>query len=177
MSVNTKVLRNAASHVYALFHEHSNGKSLYHNYNHTHEVVEQAEEIARGMKLSSSDTEVVMIAAWFHDTGYLHSPKDHEERSADIASEFLHEQKYPEEKIEKVIGCIRATKVPQQPHNVLEQVMCDADLLHLGKKDCIEKGEMLRMEIESTIGEVISERDWIKRSMEFFSQHHFQRHR
>ena len=173
MSVNTKILRNAASHVYALFHEHSNGKSLYHNYNHTHEVVEQAEEIARGMKLSGPDTEVVMIAAWFHDTGYLHSPKDHEERSADIASEFLRRQNYPEEKIEKIIGCIRATKVPQQPHNVLEQVMCDADLLHLGKKDCIEKGERLRMEIESTLGEVISERDWIKRSMEFFSQHHF----
>lgn len=173
MSVNSDVLQKAAKHVYNLFHEHSDGNSLYHNYNHTHEVVEQAEEIAHGMKLSKSDIEIVMIAAWFHDTGYLHSPKDHEERSAEIAAEFLRKQKYPEEKIDKVVGCIRATKVPQRPHNVLEQVMCDADLLHLGKKDCIEKGEMLRMEIESTIGEVISEKDWIKRSIEFFTQHHY----
>jgi len=173
MSVNSEVLRNAALHVYNLFHEHSNGKSLYHNYNHTHEVVEQAEEIAQGMKLSRADVEIVMIAAWFHDTGYLHSPHEHEERSAEIAAEHLRKQKFPEEKIEKVIGCIRATKVPQRPKNVLEQVMCDADLLHLGKKDCIDKGEMLRMEIESTLGEVIPEKDWIKRSIEFFSSHHF----
>lgn len=173
MSVNTEILRKASSHVYNLFHEQLNQNIKYHNYDHTLEVVTHAVEIAEGMKLSRSEMEIVMLAAWFHDTGYLYSPKEHEERSAGIAGTFLQEQKYPEEKIEKVIGCIRATKVPQQPKNILEQVMCDADLLHLGKKGVIEKGELLRQEFENSKGETISERDWIKRSIDFFNQHHY----
>lgn len=173
MSVNTEILRKARSHVYNLFHEHLDQKIKYHNYDHTLEVVTHAVEIAEGMKLSRTEMEIVMLAAWFHDTGYLSSPKDHEERSAGIAATFLQEQKYPSEKIEKVVGCILATKVPQQPNNVLEQVMCDADLLHLGKKGIIEKGELLRREFESAKGETIPERDWIQQSIEFFGQHHY----
>lgn len=173
MSVNTEILRKASSHVYNLFHEQSNEKYRYHNYDHTLEVVTHAVEIAEGMKLSRTDMEIVMLAAWFHDTGYLYSPRDHEERSAGIAATFLQEQKYPAEKIEKVVGCIHATKVPQKPKNVIEQVMCDADLLHLGKKGVIDKGELLRREIEDTKGETISEHDWIKRSIDFFGQHHY----
>ncbi len=173
MSVNTKIVRESKSHVHNLFHKKNPGSALYHNYNHTVEVAQHAEEIARGMKLIKSDTEIVLISAWFHDTGYLFSRNEHEERSANIAAIFLRGQKYAEDKIQKVMGCIRATKVPQRPKTVLEQVMCDADLLHLGKKDSIEKGEMLRREIEITMGHMMLEKDWIKQSITFFNSHNY----
>lgn len=173
MSINTKIIRDSKSHVYNLFHKKNPGSALYHNYHHTVEVAAHAEEIAKGMKLNKTDTEIVLISAWFHDTGYLFSRIEHEERSANIAAIFLRGQKYAEEKIEKVMGCIRATKVPQRPKTVLEQVMCDADLLHLGKKDSIEKGEMLRREIEITMGHMMLEKDWIKQSITFFNSHSY----
>jgi predicted metal-dependent HD superfamily phosphohydrolase len=173
MSLSTEILRKASSYVYNLYHDAPNGTTLYHNYNHTVEVAAHTMEIAEGMKLSTPEMETVLLAAWFHDTGYLQSPQDHERRSAEIAVTFLKNQHYPEEKIENVVGCILATKVPQQPKNLLEQIVCDADLLHLGKKECLRKGEMLRMELEAFNGEQISQRDWLKRSIDFLKHHHF----
>lgn len=172
MSLNTEILRKASSYVYNLYHDVPNSR-IYHNYDHTVEVATHAMEIAEGMKLSKSDTEIVLLASWFHDTGYLQSPHDHETKSAEIAVSFLKNQNYPADKIEKVTACIRATKIPQQPNNTLEQIVCDADLLHLGKKECLHKGEMLRMELEAAEGKPISQRAWLQRSIDFLNHHHF----
>ncbi len=173
MVVTSEILRATSEHVYALFHQQHSGPALYHNYDHTVEVVEHVTEIGEGMKLGNTDMETVLLAAWFHDTGYLESREEHEERSAVIAAEFLRAKKYPAEKIKLVTGCIRATKVPQQPETVIEQVMCDADLLHLGKEDCLEKGELLRQEIEKADGEQIPEDEWLQQSIVFFENHSF----
>jgi predicted metal-dependent HD superfamily phosphohydrolase len=168
-----EIVRNTSAHVYHLFHKQYSDSALYHNYNHTVEVVSHVEEIAKGMKLNAEERDIVIIAAWFHDTGYLQSRKDHEALSASIASRFLHEQHYSEENIKKVVGCITATKVPQQPTSVIEQVMCDADLLNLGKKDGLEKGEILHKEMEQALGKSISEIEWIKQTIVFFQQHSY----
>lgn len=173
MSLRTEILRKAQSHVRSLFQQHKSFPGLYHNFDHTEEVVRNATEIAENMELSRIDTESILLAAWFHDTGYLESPKDHEERSALNAAEFLRSAKYPKDKIDTVIGCIRATKLPQTPNNVLEQIMCDADLLHLGKKDSLEKGELLRLEVEKMTDRRMSEEQWLRQSIGFFKDHSY----
>ena len=173
MIVYSEIVRASSTHVYDLFHKQNSDSALYHNYNHTLEVVSHSEEIAKGMNLSAEELEIVLIAAMFHDTGYLQTRDDHEELSASIAEKFLTEQHYAQEKIKKVIGCIRATKVPQRPNTLLEQVICDADLLNLGKEDCIEKGEVLHQEIEHAIGKSIPEKDWLKQSINFFHEHSY----
>jgi len=42
---------------------------VYHNVDHTKEVVETTEEIARSSGISNNELEILLIAAWFHDTG------------------------------------------------------------------------------------------------------------
>ncbi len=173
MTVYSGIVRTSNTFVHNLFHKQNSDSALYHNYNHTLEVVNHTEEIAKGMNLSAEELEIVLIAAMFHDTGYLQNRENHEELSASIAEDYLNEQHYAQENIKKVIGCIKATKIPQRPTNILEQVICDADLLNLGKEDCLEKTEVLHKEIEHAIGKSIPEKDWLKQSIKFFHEHSY----
>lgn len=173
MTVKKNILLSASKYVNHLFDKKSTIAALYHNFDHTLEVVEHVKEISTALSISAPNKEIVLLAAWFHDTGYLYSPVDHEERSVSIAADFLQSVEYPAAKIKKVAGCIRATKVPQQPKNELEMIMADSDLLHLGKRDSIARGEMLRAEIESMSGKLLSEEDWIKQSISFHLGHHY----
>lgn len=173
MHTKKNILLSASKFVNDLFDRKSTIAALYHNFDHTLEVVEHVKEISTAMNVNPTNKEIVLLAAWFHDTGYLFSPVEHEERSAAIASEFLSNNHYPASKIKKVVGCIRATKVPQQPKNEIEKIMSDADLLHLGKRDSIARGEMLRAEIESLSGKALPEDEWIRQSISFHQGHHY----
>jgi predicted metal-dependent HD superfamily phosphohydrolase len=173
MGISNSIVIKVSKHVNELFDRKSTIAAMYHNFDHTLDVVANVKEISKAMELSGEKTEVIVIAAWFHDTGYLYSPVEHEERSVKLATAFLKKIGYPEKKIAEVAGCIRATKVPQRPKNLIEKVMSDADLLSLGKKDSIEKGEMLRAEIENMSGKPMSEKAWVKQSIAFFQDHHY----
>ncbi|MFA6469140.1 MAG: HD domain-containing protein [Bacteroidota bacterium] len=173
MSITGNIVLSASKYVNHLFDRKSTIAALYHNFDHTLEVVEHVKEISTAMRINQANKEIVLLAAWFHDTGYLFSPVEHEERSIVIATEFLRAHGYPETKIKMIAGCIRATKVPQQPKTDLEKIMSDADLLHLGKKESIARGEMLRTEIESMSGKLLPENEWIKQSISFHEGHHY----
>ncbi len=141
-------------------------KIVYHNFTHSSEVFEAAKKLAVETDLNASDTEIVLIAALFHDTGYTVSREDHEIISSEIAAEFLTTQNYPVEKIEKVKSCILASRIPQQPKDLLEEVVCDADLSHFGKKSFFEKGDLLRVELEQTNGNTYTDFEWLKNSID-----------
>ena len=64
-------------------------KICYHNIDHTLEVVDAVEFIGRKCNISDKDLETVLIAAWFHDTGYYLGCENHEEASEKIALMFL----------------------------------------------------------------------------------------
>jgi predicted metal-dependent HD superfamily phosphohydrolase len=173
MTVHSDIVRKAGYHVRMLFQKQQSYPGLYHNYDHTVEVVNNAAEIAAAMKIEKAETEILLLAAWFHDTGYLESPQEHEERSMNIAAQFLSGQSYPQKKTDRVVACIRATKLPQQPNDLLEKVMCDADLLNLGKKGSLEKGELLRLENESMNDLRMSEEEWLRQSISFYKDHQY----
>ena len=139
----------------------------YHDIRHTEETVEACREIAAGCGLDPDQTDIVLIAAWFHDTGYIETVQGHEERSSAIAEEYLRGLGYPPGKIDRVKGCIMATKMPQRPNNLLEQIICDADMLYIGREEFFEKNDLLRDEIERREGIVIDPAAWLRRSIEF----------
>ena len=107
----------------------------YHNLSHTLDVLAQAEIIARQENITDEhDLLLLKIAALFHDSGFLAVYKNHEEKSCEIALESL-KDRLSEEDIKKICGMIMATKIPQTPHTLLEQIICDADLDYLGRND------------------------------------------
>lgn len=143
--------------------------TVYHDVRHTEETVEACREIGGASGLNEAEMEILLLAAWFHDTGYIETVRGHEERSVTIAGEFLRERSYPEEGIERISGCIMATKMPQSPKNLLEKIICDADMIYLGKEGFFAKNDLLKAEIEKRENRVIPDVDWLKRSVDFLS--------
>lgn len=146
---------------------------LYHNLQHTLEVVEVSTEIALAEELIPEEIKIVKIAAWFHDIGYIKSWEGHEKESANYARTFLEKIFYPEFKIEKIIGCIIATKLPQSPKNKMEEILCDADLHHLGLPDVNEKGDLLRREMEFNEKRKVSDIEWLESTLQLLISHKY----
>lgn len=170
--MNKNILSKSKKFVEDYF-KNSNNNIYYHNINHIKEVVEHSEIIADFLKISEDEKEILLIAALFHDIYHVVSNINHEEESAEIAREFLLSQKYPIEKINKVVGCILATRVPQNPQNILEKIICDADLFHAGTEEFFNRNALYRKEIESKLKKNISDKDFVEQTLFFFKSHQF----
>lgn len=152
--------------------EKTPANNFYHNINHSKEVVQAVIEISKGENLTEEETNLVVISAWFHDIGYTIKREGHEELSAKMASEFLTQQNLDTAKINIVVGCILSTKVPQQPKTLLQKVLCDADLYHLGKKNFFVRNDLYRKEVESIWGKM-KDADFIGNTIKFANAHTF----
>jgi predicted metal-dependent HD superfamily phosphohydrolase len=123
--------------------------------------------------LKEDDLEILCLAAWFHDTGYIFKSERHEEKSVEIAMDFLKGNNYPSNKIIQVSECIMATKITNEPKNFLECIMRDSDLISLGRDDYFKMNNLLKLEIEMRENRKISEFAWLRRSIHFLSSHNF----
>jgi uncharacterized protein len=78
------------------------------------------------------DHEIVMCSIWLHDIGAIvYGRKNHHITGAEIAGLKLKEWGYPEEKVQRVKGCIlshRGSKKPL-PRNVEEHLVAHADAM------------------------------------------------
>ncbi|MFL9482663.1 Pycsar system effector family protein [Chitinophagaceae bacterium LWZ2-11] len=169
-----QLLEDVKAHIIEMYVSHPNNALLYHNKSHTESVVEAAEQIADHYQLDDTSYFIVVCAAWFHDIGYLMDTfEGHEEKGAEAAVEFLKSKNVDEQIIQQVQGCIRATKMPQHPKDLLEQIVCDADLSHLGSTGYKEKTKLLRKEVELVKGIEIDKNEWDKRSIGFIENHKY----
>jgi predicted metal-dependent HD superfamily phosphohydrolase len=165
--VQSAIIEKAEGVVTALYREKIPSWARYHTLEHTREVVAACVEIGTGMALSDEEMEVIVLAAWFHDTGYLDGAEEHEARSAVIVEEFLKHQGYPSLRIPLVKGCIAATKIPQRPTTALERIVCDADLMYIGGPRFKEHSDALRDEWETRMGIKYGEVEWLQKNIEF----------
>ena len=146
----------------------------YHNMKHTESVAAAVEEIGRASNLTDDELETILIAAWFHDTGYRKDVNNHEEVAVENAVKLLQEWGAPKSKTDAVKGLIEATRMPQNPKNRLEEVLCDADLHHLGSGDIMDCSNDLRHEFESVKRmKFESDEEWIKFNLNFLKQHEY----
>lgn len=167
------ILHSVEEHVRKIFKEKFHPDHIYHSIKHTTSVVKAAEKIGKASDLPEEDMEILIIAAWFHDIGYSESFENHEELSANSAQEFLSSVQYPEKKINRIKSAIMATRLPQSPKDKMEEVLCDADLHHLGSEDFFDKNELFRVELERRFSETFSDYDWLKKTVDFVTGHKF----
>jgi predicted metal-dependent HD superfamily phosphohydrolase len=169
------LLEQVKQHVIRFFKSKGDQKLVYHNLAHTESVVSNAGQIARHYQLGEGDFFIVMTAAWFHDTGYFTGGSEgHETRGAAMAAKFLKETGADDETIQAVSKCILATRMPQSPNSLIEQIVCDADLFHFGTDEFPERNKLMRKEAESRLGTKITKDEWRKGTIRFMEAHHFQ---
>ena len=145
----------------------------YHNLDHTIQVVDKIKILAKEENISPEDTENLLLAGWFHDLGYVDNADNHEEESRKIASDFLKQHQFPEERIAKIGELILATDKFYKPKNHLEEVIKDADLYHLASDDYFRICENLRQEIKEVHHQKFSKLKWAELNIVFFSKHQF----
>lgn len=163
----------AENYIDQYFRLNFDARFVYHNFNHTKEVVKAAQQIANHYQLNDQDFFVVTIAALFHDTGYYQDPLNHEAKGAELADNYLKEKGINADVRNAVTSTILSTKMPQKPGNLLENILCDADLFHLGLDDFREAGKRLHQELELIYNKKISKNEWRKKDVAFLESHHF----
>lgn len=167
------IIEKTQSYVSDLLNERLTENHVFHNLKHTVEMVEAAQEIAGHSDVSNEDFEIVIIAAWFHDTGHIETYDRHEEASCRIAQDFLEKESYPKEKINRVIQLIMTTKRDKAPENKLEAILHDADIIHVGKKGSLKKGKRLREEWQSILDKQFTDKEWFELDKSFYSDSQF----
>lgn len=168
------VLQNVQQYIRDFYVMNGVNKLPYHNSNHTENVVTGAKQIANHYQLNDHDYFVVTAAAWFHDLGYLiEDGKDHEEKGAAAAATYLQSVGVDEATISQVKHSIIATKLPQHPANLLEEIVCDADLFHLGTDDFFETDKKLRKECEQRSGKKPDKSVWRSGAIKLLQSHHY----
>ncbi len=175
LTAQTPLLQATEAFVEKYIHENIGEKYVFHNFQHTYAVVEAAQHITEFFELKERDLKIVYIAAWFHDTGYSEGWEGHEERSAKLVETFLKEEQGidDEEFIEAVKGCIMATKMPHNPVDLRQQIVCDADLSHLGEKSYWDRCGRVRQEFALTREMIMSDQEWIDFELNFMLGHEY----
>lgn len=144
----------------------------YHNIQHTKDVVEASRYLAAKEKLNEEDTHLLVTAALLHDTGFLKGYDDHEEVSSQIARKLLPDYKYSAQQIETVCELIMATKLPQKPDGILQDILCDADLFYLGSNEYFDQAENLLSEWQAA-GKIKEKSDWNRAQIDFLKKHRY----
>lgn len=171
-TTTTSLLQDTEDFVREYFAENVPAKFVFHDFEHTVQTVAAVRLLGEGFQLDERELNIIQLATWFHDTGYAQGPEDHEERSCGIAQQFL-AGKIPAEDIEAVLTCIQATKVPQRPSNLLEQLICDADLSHLGMDIYWQRTGKLRQEFVLTRNRIMGEEEWVDFELNFLLSHEY----
>lgn len=167
-----ELIQKIENYVVSLLTKELPGAYIYHNLSHTRSVVNNVKELIEAEKIAEKDAQILEIAAWFHDVGYIKSTEENEKYSAEIARTFLEAEKVAETTIAKVVECILATAHGIVLTNPLEKVLVDADCAHLGKKSFSEISELLREEWEQLGEHVFNDVEWIEENINFLTQKH-----
>ena len=144
----------------------------YHNYKHTLYVHDTALEIGRHEECTSGEMDLLSTAAFWHDTGYIKTYKNHEEESCNLARQYLPEYGYSTEEINIICGMIMATQIPQSPLNKLEEILADADLEYMGTNSFDSTADDLFRELKFLNPDLTVEK-WAQTQISFLQKHHY----
>jgi adenylate cyclase len=144
----------------------------YHNVKHTVDVVTQAELIGLAEGVSDEELLLLKMAALFHDAGHTIQYDRHEEKGCEMAHSLLRNHGYKPEQLDVICQLIMATQLPPKPNNLLEKIMCDADLDYLGRIDMIPVSNTLYKELKEQ-NKIENLNEWNKLQIRFISGHQY----
>ncbi|MGB0931120.1 MAG: HD domain-containing protein [Chitinophagales bacterium] len=167
------IISKAAYYVKELFEQSLPIHLVFHSLEHTQNVVKGVQELCKHLTITKQEKQILVLAAWFHDCGHTITYTGHEAVSQAIAYQFLSEQKVDIEVVSEVMNCIEATKMPQRPKNLLQQIICDADLYHLSFTDYDDYEYLLRVEWDLILNQTYTDEEWRNLNIVFLAQHRY----
>ncbi len=168
----SEIVQKAADFVSELLENKLDKKFLYHNLKHTQRVVKSTEELIENHDLTEAEKEHLLLAAWFHDTGYSEGVEEHEKNSCSIANDFLNAEAYPKERIVEISNMIMATKRHHEPIDLMQKIIRDADASHFAQKSYWETTDFLKEELKQLGIANYSEKEWRNENIKMFRNEH-----
>ena len=166
-STTFDMIQQCQDYILNLFNRSHDTRLLYHNYQRTTEIVKRVEQIATVSNVDEITKEVVVLAAWFNDIGYLYEYNNHVNKSEEIAREFLSKKNYPEDKLARVLSAIRATKEGVQAKATEEKILSDADSAFGTTNNFFQARPLLRLEWELYTNRHISNLEWAQLQLQY----------
>ncbi|MEZ4887884.1 MAG: HD domain-containing protein [Chitinophagales bacterium] len=173
MSKSTAIVSKTTNYIETLFNNNLPIHLVYHSLEHTQNVAKGVDKLCEHIPLTKEEKLIVRLAAWFHDSGHIIVYKGHEAVSQAIAYKFLRDLDVKIDVIQQVIDCIEATKMPQKPQNLLQQIVCDADLYHLSFADYDDYEYLLRVEWELILNKTYTDEEWRNLNIQFLTNHEY----
>ncbi len=162
---------------------HLSPRLYYHSLIHTRDDVVVATDRLAEMEGIHGEAKLLMLtAAYFHDIGFTdldgNSASDdwkrahHEELSVQYCERELPRFGYLPKHLDVIRGIILATRLPQSPQNLLEEIVADADLDSLGRTDFWRTSKALRNELEA-FGQEFDDESWLLGQVRFLGEHDY----
>ncbi len=145
----------------------------YHNLWHTEkDVIPSCVRLAQHSGVNEAEMCLLETAAAFHDLGFTENLINHEIAGVRIAAQVLPRFDYSDQDIDRIIGMIMATRLPQSPRTRLEEILADADLDVFGRSDFFSRNEALRLEW-AAFGREIELKPWLEGQLAFLRSHRY----
>lgn len=146
---------------------------VFHNFRHTKSVVAAAQVLCKSMSVTEREEKIILMAACFHDSGNIAKYLGHETESSRIARQYLSKMHWLKADIDSVCDCIEATRMPQQPQNGMQEILCDADLSHLSQDHYLTRLKELRQEWKRIKGQKYDDFEWYRLNIDFLVTHQY----
>ncbi|MDP3468498.1 MAG: DUF5706 domain-containing protein [Daejeonella sp.] len=169
---NNTIVKDAEEYVFNLFRDKLPNDFVYHNFNHTEMTVKACKKLSKSYNMTSRDYEVLMLAAWFHDTGYINTYQGHEEESVKLMKVYL-QGHYPEDSISEIEALILSTKFENVPDGSMQEILHDADYISLGSKNFNTRAELLKIEWERILNKTYTDEEWAQTQLKFLIDTNF----
>jgi predicted metal-dependent HD superfamily phosphohydrolase len=174
---HTPRLKIVDEYIRGLFRDELPDAIKFHDINHTlhptRGVVAVANKIAISENISEHDRELLIAAAYFHDTGYIREYEKNEPIAARMAGRILKLIGYKPDEVEKVQKMILATDPAREPKTHVEKILCDADLDNLGREDFFKLDGKLREGRRARGIDVSDDAKWYKGTLEIIKKHQY----
>jgi len=174
---HTPRLKIVDQYIRELFRDELPDGIKYHNADHTLHptkgVVAVANNLAVLENISEHDRELLIAAAYFHDTGYIREYEKNEPIAARMAGRILNLIGYKPEEVKKVQKIILATDLEVEPKTHVEKILCDADLDNLGREDFFKLNGKLREGRRARGIDVSDDAKWYRSTLEFIKRHQY----
>jgi len=154
----------------------------YHRIGHTRDyVLPFAEVLGNSEGVSNNNLLLLKTAALIHDVGFLEEYFNNEKIAIKFAEDILPHFGYLPYEVARIEEIIFATKLEEidgkkvqnpDPHDILQKIICDADLGYLGEKSFFVIAENLRKELNEH-GNYFDIPSWMEKSLEFQKNHHY----
>ena len=174
---HTPRLKIVDQYIRELFRDELPHGIKFHNADHTlhptRGVVAVANRIAISESISESDRELLITAAYFHDTGYIRELEKNEPIAARMAGRILKMIGFKPNEIEKIQNMILSTDLDCEPKTHLEKILCDADLDHFGREDLFKMDAKLREGMRLLGGHIFDDLNWYRGTLKLIKNHQY----